>query len=187
MASPLGHALAGFVIGRAAQAGGTRDRRLLAMCAALAIAPDLDFLPGIIEGRPAAYHQGISHSLLASAAAGAAGALLLGPGRAGFARIWLICTAAYASHLLLDLLGPDARAPFGIPLFWPVSSEPFLSPVALLPGISHAATSDASNAEWLATIFSAHNLRALLFELALACPLILLTELRARRLARSPR
>ena len=46
MASPLGHALAGLAIGSAGQVGGSHDLRLLTVCAALAIAPDLDFLLG---------------------------------------------------------------------------------------------------------------------------------------------
>lgn len=182
MASPLGHALAGYAIGRGANAGRAADVRLLAVCAALAVAPDLDFLPGVLAGRPAAYHQGISHSLTLAIAVGAIAAAALAGTRAGFPRLWLICSAAYASHLAIDLVGQDARAPFGIPLFWPISSETWLSPVTLLPGIAHASSSEVTNAEWLRSIFTLHNARALLLELALACPLLAIAALRARKL-----
>jgi membrane-bound metal-dependent hydrolase YbcI (DUF457 family) len=185
MASPLGHALAGYAVGRAGGAPGAADLRLCAVCAVLAVAPDLDFAPGILLGRPALYHQGLSHSLAFAALAGTVAALALGDERLGFRRLWAVCAAAYGSHLLIDWLGRDLRPPAGIPLLWPFSDQAFLSPVALLPGIDHAATSDVSNGEWLAAIFSLGNARALALELGLGAALIALATLWAGR-ARQP-
>jgi inner membrane protein len=48
--------------------------------------------------------------------------------------IAITCGAAYATHLLLDWVGADASAPYGIQPFWPFSSEWFISPWSLFPG-----------------------------------------------------
>jgi membrane-bound metal-dependent hydrolase YbcI (DUF457 family) len=42
-------------------------------------------------------------------------------------RVALTCGGAYATHLLLDWLGADTSAPFGLQLGWPFSSAWFLS------------------------------------------------------------
>ena len=64
MASPIGHGLMGFGIGRIAEGyGGPGGPLFLATCMVFAIAPDLDFLPGIASGQPALHHQGASHSI----------------------------------------------------------------------------------------------------------------------------
>ena len=182
MASPIGHGLVGVAIGRFGERpSGPEGPLLLAVCAAFAIAPDLDFLPGIAVGQPALYHQGASHSLLAALAASGIAARLLWRGNAGWHRAWALLLAAYGSHLLLDGLGPDGRPPIGMPLFWPVSDATFLSPWTLLPGIDHAAQTSTGVGEWLGNVLSWRNVWALTIELALATPLLLLAELRRRR------
>jgi inner membrane protein len=137
-----------------------------------AIGPDLDFLPGLLRGTPALFHQGISHSLCFAFAAGLIGAGLFR--MMGWSALsgFLLASCAWASHLLLDLFGPDKRPPYGIPLFWPLSDRPFLSPVAFLPGVHHVRNTDASNLEWLRGIFDWYNLRALITEALVVGPFV---------------
>jgi inner membrane protein len=152
-----------------------------------AVAPDLDIIPGLLVGKPALYHSGVSHSLgFAILFSLGAGAIFKLGGKA-FLPIFALGFLAYSSHLLLDYLNPDGRPPFGIPLFWPLSSETFLSPVTVLLGVKHAGTADASIAEWLGGIFSLHNVAAIGVETALILPFVFLIHwLRTRRGTRMP-
>jgi inner membrane protein len=184
MASPLGH----FLVGQAAYrvgggAGPERDARLAWFCALAAIAADLDFLPGLLVGTPALYHQGASHSLLAAGAITALLALLY-RGAGGTSRaVWPALALAALSHLALDMLGPDRRPPYGLPLFWPFTDATFLSPIALFPGVRHAGRTGTATAEWLARTASVENLVNLLREVLILGPLLLWLEWKARRRA----
>jgi hypothetical protein len=71
MATSLGHGLAGYLVYRSLARHNSEDSKLLLLlCVCLAISPDLDFVPGILERKPALYHQGISHSLVFAGGAG---------------------------------------------------------------------------------------------------------------------
>ncbi len=177
MATPLGHAAAGVLAGACL----ARKRPLLgpwadlALFAALAQAPDLDFIPGLLIGRPDAFHHGISHSL---GFALLAGALCFAWGaRRGDARRWgLIAFAIYFLQVLLDALTLDTRPPVGVPLWWPLSGAwveiyPFFDDVWRTP-------------PWAATL--AHNARAVLLEMAvLGPPLAAVLWWRRRAMARA--
>jgi membrane-bound metal-dependent hydrolase YbcI (DUF457 family) len=181
MASPIGHGLVGYAIGRLGEGAAERSGPLLlAGCVAFAIAPDLDFLPGIAAGQPALYHQGVSHSLAVGLGLSLVAALLLGRGAARRLRIAALLFAAYASHLVLDLFGPDERLPIGIPLLWPLSDASFISPVTLLPGIHHASVTSTGTEQWLGSVLSWVNVKAIAVELVVAAPLLLLAEARHR-------
>src|SRR5437660_9709228 len=133
MATPVGHSLAGYAIYRFLVPGEDRRSALLLVAVVTANAPDLDFVPGIIAGAPAMYHQGVSHSLAFAAAAGVIGAVMLRAAAGTVARIvFLLGFLCYSSDLVLDLFGPATRPPYGIPLFWPLTDHTFLSPVPLL-------------------------------------------------------
>jgi membrane-bound metal-dependent hydrolase YbcI (DUF457 family) len=186
LASPIGHALTGYAIGRLATDGSTREgRRLVAACSVLAVVVDLDFLPGaLLAGRPSLYHQGASHSLVVALAVSLAAAWLLVRDRRSLLRGFAALFAASVSHLALDWLGSDARLPIGMPLLWPFSDATWISPVAVLPGIHHAVAGRESSAEWLVDVLSLQNARALLVEALLVGPFVLLVEwLRRRRRA----
>ena len=182
MATPLGHVLAGYAIygfARAPKAGEQPGLAVLGII--MAVAPDLDLIPGLVMGQPALYHGGISHSL--------GFALLISLGVAGifkmrgkvFLPVFVVGFLAYSSHLLLDWLGPDGRPPFGIPVFWPISNETFISPVPALPGVRHAGVTEASISEWIQGILSLHNVAAVLIEAALITPFIFLAYWLKRR------
>ena len=182
MASPVGHALAGFAVGRFLPGDPPPGGRLfLPLCMALALAPDLDFLPGLLAGQPARYHQGQSHSLSVALAVSLLLSLLLARGWRPRLRCGAVFFAAYASHLLLDYLGTDARPPVGIPLFWPASDAAWISPVSILPGVHHSVSGTERTGEWLAMVFSLRNLRPIAMELLVVVPLLLLAEQVRRR------
>jgi membrane-bound metal-dependent hydrolase YbcI (DUF457 family) len=145
------------------------------------VAPDLDFLPGLLVGRPVLYHQGESHSLLVALAVSLVVALVLVRDRRLLLRGWAVFFAAYVSHLVLDYLGSDARPPIGIPLLWPASDATWVSPVAILPGIHHSVSGTEGTGEWLAMVFSGSNVGRILAELAVVGPLLLFAGLKRRR------
>lgn len=169
MATPFGHSLAGYAI---ASRSGTSGYWLIGLCILIANAPDFDFLPGLLSGAPALYHQGITHSILfgciVSLVAAAVYAYRGGP----FLQIFYLCSFSYLSHLLLDFFGPDGRPPYGIPLLWPLSDTYFISPVALFWGMHHAGSAHGSTQDWIRGILDFRNLGAVALETILIAPFI---------------
>ena len=90
--------------------------------AALAVAPDLDILPGMLVGKGAAYHGTATHSVAAVVAVGLIAWWVLGKRWAALAG------AAYLSHLVVDLL--DDRGRTNVLLGWPFTPE---RPMAIAP------------------------------------------------------
>src|SRR3954470_21657864 len=120
MPSPIGHLIIGAALGPAI----TPDKtRMVAWCAVLAAAPDLDLLfPGT--------HRTVTHSVgavIAVTVVTIVSILVTGkvtgvrPGVRPRVR-YLIAVAlilAFTSHLVLDWLGADPTPPNGLQLFWP--------------------------------------------------------------------
>ncbi len=154
MPSPAGHALGGMIAG-----WGTAGRQpwpawvsQAIVFGVVGILPDIDLLFGA--------HSGPTHSVGAALIVA-----IMAWGVSGFrARpaITFAIFAAYASHILLDWLGEDTSAPYGVMAFWPLSHEYFMSPISLFPAITRR--------YWLAG-FWMHNLRALVFELVILGPI----------------
>jgi inner membrane protein len=177
MPSPIGHSLAGYAVGKFI--GEENGRELLYQVAGtiiMANLPDLDFLPGVLLNRPALFHEGIFHSFgfaLFFSLLGAAIAWQFGkPVRQTF----LLGLIAYSSHLLLDMLQPDGRPPYGIPLLWPISRMYFISPIPLLPGVHHVASTSATTLDLVRGLLDPHNLWAIGLEVGLFGSLIILGE-----------
>lgn len=155
--------------------GGTvkLPRATLWLCLLMSIAPDLDFIPGIFQGQPNLYHQGISHSVGAALVVSLAAAFLVSEG--SLYRRWMLLGCAYASHLVVDFLAPDGRPPYGQPLFWPISNEYYMAPssLQLLWGVHHAKATSAATTEWLSGIFQPRNLGAISIEVLVTLPMVL--------------
>src|SRR2546426_6090264 len=78
MALPFAHTTAGYLAYEVVRRPGPHRPALLLAALALANGPDLDFLPGLVMGHAGAYHRGMTHTLAAVLAMGAAVALVVG-------------------------------------------------------------------------------------------------------------
>lgn len=170
MATPIGHGLAGAILGTALS---TRALRTKAILAGVVVAnlPDLDFIPGLLIGRPSLFHHGISHSIGAALIA----ALLFGfifRRPYGFTRAATFFGLCYLSHVAIDFATQDTGREIGIPALWPVSSELHIAPLTVFGDVKrHDLTSSA---------VIMHNLRNVLVELVVFVPMLILL-LYARR------
>ena len=162
MPSPLGHALAGAAAGwLVARTPPSRPTTLLVVAAALA--PDLDLLAGT--------HSTYTHSIGAVAIVFV---LAWAATRFTDARLATAIAAAWASHLLLDWLGSDTRAPIGIMALWPFTTDHYQSGFYVFDAISRR--------YWMPEHFVWGNLKAAVREVAILTPIAWLVYLfRARR------
>jgi membrane-bound metal-dependent hydrolase YbcI (DUF457 family) len=179
MPTPVGHSLislaigAGYLLPRAplgVQFQAARRRAgLLAGAVVVGNLPDIDYLPGILEGYLNAYHHAYTHSIGWAVLVGAGLWLLWrarDPGVDGWAGLFLI--ALLVAHLLADLVTADGLAPFGIMLGWPLDSGFWYSPWLLFPAV-HKLT--------YAEVLQWHNVRVMAVEAAWTLPLVLLVLL----------
>lgn len=164
MASPVAHSFAGFWTFLCQRSHlktqlATHWRQYLlrlGVLILLANAPDLDlFLPPGFPNNE--IHRGFTHSLTL--------AILVSLGLScmwrivpGFWRSAVLYFAAYASHLLIDLVTGTkigwTNTGFGIQLFWPLPQK-FTSPLILVFGIRH---------KDFAALFSLDNVGACIYE-----------------------
>lgn len=162
MASPVFHALAGAGLAYAL-AGDPRlplfaslkkFLPLAGAAAALACLPDVDYLPGLWRGYLNTTHQQATHSFTWAFLV-AAGIWLFGrawrPAQFGW-RAAAFILILIASHLAIDLVTADHFAPYGFPLWWPLTDAPVQAPFALLPAWDKTALADLARG---------NNLRAL--------------------------
>jgi inner membrane protein len=156
MPTPIGHALGGLVVGLLtgrSETPGQLTRRgrneNLAICAAVACLPDLDFFWG--------RHNMETHSL---GFAILVGLVVLAWRRSGW--LAMACTLSVASHVLLDWLGSDDSAPLGVMALWPLSREFFFADAFVF---------DAVSRRYWVPGFIAHNLLAIAREIAILLPL----------------
>ncbi len=192
MPSPIAHGLAGLALTGVAQyvrlvagqpsplsrAGKPLPWTLLAaalMCAACL--PDLDFVPGILIGRPDWLHRGPSHSLLGAAVFGAMAAALA---RAACVRepavFGLLIGVAYASHVFLDTFSPDPLRITGVPAFWPLTDTPVVVPSSIFLEIRR----DPRAGGFFASLWLPHNLQAVLREMLIMGTVLALSRLAVR-------
>ena len=132
------HTAAGYLAYEAVRPAGPHRPGLLAAAVVLANGPDLDFVPGILLGRPGMFHRGVTHTVAAVIVVGCLAALVgwvSGRRRAVWGRTALWASATYASHLLLDFFTIAQRPPHGARFLWPFSDAYYLSPVTPLPEI----------------------------------------------------
>jgi membrane-bound metal-dependent hydrolase YbcI (DUF457 family) len=160
--SPLLHGAAG-----AGLAGvGWRRREKLFVIVALIVAAnvaDLDLLPGLVIGDASRYHHGFTHSLGAAVIAGVMAAAAATWFRLqGAVRFGVLVAAAFASHVVLDMLSIGKSAYNAVPLFWPITNRIYTLPPSIFPDIQY----DSTAVRFFGSLFSRNNLYALLFESA---------------------
>jgi LexA-binding, inner membrane-associated putative hydrolase len=118
--SPVGHLLGGAAVYLAGTNRESRSRVTLTATLLGSMFPDFDFLPGILIGRPAAFHHGVSHSLAFAVLFGSLVLVFLyrnWPKRVA-RRAALLGTFAYAFHIALDAVS----AHDAVPIVWPLSN-----------------------------------------------------------------
>jgi membrane-bound metal-dependent hydrolase YbcI (DUF457 family) len=160
MPTPVGHAIGGLAAAFLTSAATGRSRltkQVLASALALAMVPDLDILAGS--------HRTYTHSIGAVALVGLLARLVLRTRHVGASPLALALTAAYGSHLMLDLLGKDTSQPPGLMALWPFRSRFYMSGWDIF--------GEVSRRYWLPSEFIFGNLQALAWEMLLLVPLLL--------------
>jgi membrane-bound metal-dependent hydrolase YbcI (DUF457 family) len=176
MPSPVGHVIAGVAAGWLAAGSPKLSRTLLTrlpgpfgreavVFGLLGALPDIDLLVGA--------HSGPTHSLGAALVVGVLAwcarkrwRLPEGMGLSPLA-FAVACSAAYGSHALLDWLGTDSSPPIGIMALWPFSAAHYESDVHLFMAISRR--------YYQGWVFVRHNAVAIVRELIVLIPLLMLT------------
>ncbi len=125
-------------------------RWLILGCVALANAPDVDFIPGLLSGELNRLHHGYTHTLGWCLLVGV-GVRCLGGGfgKHGGWTALVVIIACLCSHLVADYLCEDRSAPFGILLGWPFDTRWCLSPISIFGAMSK---------QTLGSVFSVENL-----------------------------
>lgn len=181
MPLPVAHSLAGYSLYAAQRLPFFRKTwQTVLFFVVLANLPDLDFVPGFFVGDPNFYHSTFTHTLGAAAIVGILGGWFFSRRHGRFWAYALIIGATYYSHVLLDHFNQDGRPPYGVMLFWPLSSEYYMSPVAFFSPVQKSSVAS----QFVASVLSAHNFWVAAKELILLGPLAVLAYIaRRRRLA----
>jgi len=172
MPSPIGHALASFILGRVFQKKPDAwDWRKLFFLVFCGIAPDLDFIPGILTGDLYRYHHQFSHSFLGTVFMGCVLWVIYGFWR----KVWQkkdlgLIVFTVMIHPVLDIFLADPVAPYGCPLFMPFSDQYYMSPWVFFERTSlHE------------SVFESRNLKSFLIELCVFAPWAMVLSLKSPR------
>src|SRR5437870_3712568 len=122
MPSPLGHSIAGLTVhvATARDESELLDVRRIGAIVFASLAPDLDLLLTLVDGRNHHQHatHGVGFALLAALLSVALFRLLRWPRPLALgAAVGL----AWLSHILLDYLNRDTNPPIGLQALWPLS------------------------------------------------------------------
>jgi membrane-bound metal-dependent hydrolase YbcI (DUF457 family) len=124
---------------------------------------DLDLLPGLVTGDASRYHHGFTHSLGAAViTAVMAAAVAIWFRLQDAVRFGVLIAAAFASHVVLDMLAIGKSPYNAVPLFWPITNRLYTLPPSIFPDIQY----DPDAANFFGSLVSRANLYALLFESA---------------------
>ncbi len=170
MPTPLGHALAGAILYEGLPAEKRRRHELFIAILIFALLPDIDFLFGFLVGDANLYHHFFTHSFFFVILVGILAGAVYAKWRRKSALIYsAILASAGISHVILDILAVDKRAPFGCPLFWPFSQKYYISPVLLFSDVSRVSDSRF----FFQSLFNWHNLRTIGIEALVLTPVLL--------------
>ncbi len=146
MPTPIGHSLAGYAAAKLTRVEITRDeRRLFALAAFTGIFPDI--LSLVLERLAREPNHGFSHSLMALMLVSLLVALLATRRGHRFWPILLVVAAAYASHLLTDLLRPEPTPGAGEQLLWPLHTAYALR-INIFPHVPGRGEAGGTVARW---------------------------------------
>lgn len=170
--SPVGHLLCGILIYLIFNRYNNKySLNVLSLYIFFSVLPDIDFALGFIVRDPNLFHQGLTHTLGAAAIAGTIGSLILRR-KGQFINCCLLFTGLYYFHVVLDYIASasDTSYPFGVALLWPFSIEHYSFPVMIFLDIWRGET----NTTFIPGLFNFHNFLAILIELMIFLPPILL-------------
>lgn len=171
MPLPLAHSLAGYTISQGQRLKFfEKTWQNVLLFVVLANLADADFVPGFFAGNPNAFHQLHSHSFGAAVLVGLLGACYFGRKNGKYTAYFAVITLAYFSHVVLDYFTHDMREPFGVMLWWPLSSEHFTAPNSIFVAVHKSSASGT----FLQSLWHVRNGQALLRELLVMAPLALL-------------
>jgi len=161
MPMPIAHSaagIAGYIAFRKNNPGSPprQELLLLCLCAFLAIAPDLDFIPGFLYGKPGRFHHGPSHSIVISLLITFVcyASLRTYLNLISKKRIFSCFIFALLSHPVLDYFSEDTSIPFGIPLLWPFNFNYFISPLSLFQDVQRV---DSTVVSFFSSLLNANN------------------------------
>ena len=130
--------------------------------------PDLDILPGVLQGDLSVFHHQQTHSLAAAILFGLLIGLLGRWWQGNGVRWALWAGGLYLSHIILDLSLNDPSPPYGLQLLWPFSESYFMFPFTPFVSFSYARSVIGT----VALLFSPHNLNTMAKEIVLMAPLV---------------
>ncbi len=178
MPSPVGHSLGGFSVYLYLTVRRKGALWLVVFCVLVTNLPDLDFLPGWLAGEPNLFHRGGSHSIFVALVVGVvAGLVAKLTGKGKFIPVASAAFVLYGLHLVLDLFCVDNSTPRGFQMLWPLNDDYYIAPMTIFGDITRSPVA----AEFFQSLFSAHNFRAVINEIVLFLPpLMLLWGIRGR-------
>lgn len=149
--------------------------RMILLYIVVANLPDVDFIPGLFVDSPNRFHHHyLSHSLAFAVFVGGLLAIYFSRRQGGrFVSHFLTFTGICFSHLVLDYFTADTSAPFGVPMFWPISSRYFYSSFSIFMSVHKSGTSS----DFIQSLFVLHNLWVALWEMLIFVPIFTMIKL----------
>lgn len=170
MPTSIGHSLTGILLNESRIFTPAKSYlRCVLISITLANLADFDFVPGIFLGNPNRFHHGITHSFGAALFVGFLFALCFYFRQNRFWAAFGFAALLYFSHVALDYLALDRSHPVGVPMWWPVSSKYFISPITIFSDVHK----DSSTATFFQSLFVTHNAMTVLREILILGPLTL--------------
>ncbi len=180
MPTPVGHSLVGYALYLSLIRNKLKKSwKTILLVVFISNLPDIDYLPGLIVGYPNKYHHALTHSLGFAIIVGLIFALFYFWRYKGMnlSQLILIFSGLSFSHIVLDYFAIDTSLPYGVPLFWPITSRYFISPVPLFLDIHKATVSNL----FISSLFNMHNFWAIIMESVIFMPIIGILMLKQRK------
>lgn len=167
MPSPVAHTLLTLSIMRLAGKKVFKNMFLILLGLFLGLLPDIDLLLIVFLGfkEGGKYHQLYSHSIFFVILV-----FFLILIFSKNLKLSLILSTPLLFHIILDIFSIDLKPPIGVPILSPVSS--FTLNIGILPKIEKSSFS---------SLFSKNNFQAILIEIAIFLPILILVHFIARK------
>ena len=167
MCTPVGHTLAGWIVGNRWKTRPFSFKTMFVFVFILSNLPDVDLLFGYPSGNPNHYHHTWTHSFGFAFFSGLLVWMVVQIlKKEGGLRIGLLTTGIISSHLILDYFTLDQSGPYGLQLFWPLTNHFYMAPVAIFRDMYKSSDSQT----FIRSLFCSHNIYTILVEIAILVP-----------------